>query len=135
MALHFSYRCPCGSEFGPATDHPQSEKLCPEHQSGSGWRGVKPEYVKGMAHPEKFDEFLVEEQERRAKEGRQMPPGFEPGEGSVAPPELEALPAELEEEPAEQYDEAQDEAEDREEEDADAAATPKHKKPQPRKKK
>jgi hypothetical protein len=129
--MHYGYKCPCGTEFGELTDHPQVEKLCPEHQGGSGWRNTRPEYAKGKEAPEKFDEFIVEEQQRREKEGRAMPAEFATEREQAAAPE--PVPEAAAAVDGDTYDTEADEAEDREEEDTDAAAEkPKGK---PRKKK
>jgi hypothetical protein len=58
--MHASYNCPgCGSAFGEMTDHPASEKKCPDCLAGV-WAGGEPKYLPGQeaAHAKYFLPFL-----------------------------------------------------------------------------
>jgi hypothetical protein len=67
--LHGMFKCPCGQEFGGLTDHPQTERLCETHASGSGYIGGEPEFAGksdgvelGKASWEQFKQTLPPEQ-------------------------------------------------------------------------
>lgn len=59
--MHPEYLCPCGAAHGTMTDHPASERLCAEHASGTGFRGVPPVYAKGKEAPQEFENFQAEQ--------------------------------------------------------------------------
>jgi len=77
--MHAEFRCPCGAEHGNMTDHPAgpTEKLCPAHVGGSGYRGIvkadgttegapPPEYAKGHEAPELYRDFVSQEAAKAA---------------------------------------------------------------------
>jgi hypothetical protein len=57
--MHGYFRCPCGTEFGGMTDHPQTERYCEAHATGTGLiAGVLPKYAPGRLEmaQESFDD-------------------------------------------------------------------------------
>jgi len=62
--IHPEFKCTCGAEHGHLTDHDQTERLCPEHASGSGYAGGEPIYAKGKEAPEQFESFKAEHPEK-----------------------------------------------------------------------
>lgn len=103
--MHAEYLCPgCDIQHGNLTDHPQSERKCPDCLAGK-WGGKVPDYVPGKSAAAYFVDFLRTQAASGVERAKELlalgtknekadidPAGPMLGDGSTPEPGTEPVP-------------------------------------------